>query len=299
MVFFMDAKERVYARYGGRDAHGADNRQSLDGLRYTMQSVATMHERETKEYAPKVEGPPVHIREIPGGGGGGKCLHCHQVKEKLNRSLVAAGASKRDLVYRYPLPENLGLRLEVNRGNVIEKVSADSAAAKAGLKPGDVIERLGATPIHSFGDATFALDKAPRTGELSIRFLRGQETLTAKLSLTEGWRKTDIRWRPSLRRLVPSMPLSGDDLTAAERKSLGLTGKQLAFRQSPQLRTAAKKAGFEAGDIITDVDGRKLQLSPSELRHFVEREYLVGDTVRISILRNGKTQTIPLTLGSR
>ncbi|HMF17190.1 MAG TPA: thioredoxin family protein, partial [Gemmataceae bacterium] len=109
MVFFMDAKEEVYARYGGRDSKDADNRQSLEGLRYTMQSVAAMHRGEQKEFAPKVEGPPVLIREVTAGGRG-KCLHCHQVKERLNRKLLANGDWTRDMVYRYPLPDNLGFR---------------------------------------------------------------------------------------------------------------------------------------------------------------------------------------------
>ena len=45
MVFFLNAQEKVYARYGGRDADGPDSRQSLAGLHYTMESVLKMHAR--------------------------------------------------------------------------------------------------------------------------------------------------------------------------------------------------------------------------------------------------------------
>ena len=45
MVFFLNAEEKVYARYGGRDARNADSRQSLAGLHATMQSVLAMHAR--------------------------------------------------------------------------------------------------------------------------------------------------------------------------------------------------------------------------------------------------------------
>jgi hypothetical protein len=38
MVFILDAEGRVYARYGGRSPEGPDQRQSLEGLRYTMGS---------------------------------------------------------------------------------------------------------------------------------------------------------------------------------------------------------------------------------------------------------------------
>jgi predicted metalloprotease with PDZ domain len=299
MIFFMDHKERVYARYGGRDSWDADNRQTLDGLRYTMESVAKMHARENKEYAPKAEGAAQYIRDVPGSGKGGKCMHCHQVKERLDRNLVANSVWTRDMAYRYPLPENLGFRLEVKRGNVVEKVTPGSTADKAGLKPGDLVTKLGATPIHSFGDATYSLDKAPRAGTLPISFTRDKELLSANLTLAENWRKTDISWRPSARRLIPSFPLSGDDLKAEERKKLGLTEKQLAFRQGATVHSRAKEAGIAAGDIITDVDARKIQMPLYNLYDFVRREYLVGDTLRLTVLRDGKSQTIPLVLGSR
>jgi membrane-associated protease RseP (regulator of RpoE activity) len=297
MIFFMDAKEKVYARYGGRDSRDADNRQSLEGLRYTMQSVAAMHGCQEKQFAPKVEGAPVNVREISGGGG--KCLHCHQVKERLNRKLIADGDWARDSVYRYPLPDNLGVRLEVNRGNVVEKITPGSPAEKAGLKKGDLVKQLGDVPIHSFGDATYALDKAPASGALSLSWMRDEESLTASIELPKGWRKTDISWRPSLRRLIPSMPLRGDDLGATERKQLGLTGKQLAFRQNDRLPARAKDAGFQVGDIIIGVDDRKLDLSVTDFYFYVRREYLVGDTIHLAVLRDGKKLTVPLPLTSR
>src|SRR6516162_3936537 len=53
MVFFLDAKENVYARFGGRDGKDADNRQSLEGLAYTMNSVLKMHAQKEKSFAPK------------------------------------------------------------------------------------------------------------------------------------------------------------------------------------------------------------------------------------------------------
>jgi predicted metalloprotease with PDZ domain len=298
MVFFIDAKEQVYARYGGRDAKDPDNRQSLEGLRYTMQSVAAMHAGEEKQFAPRVEGTPLYIRDLPGGGGG-KCMHCHQVKERLNRKLVAEGAWSRDMVYRYPLPDNLGFRLEVNRGNVVEQVAPGSAAEKAGLKKGDVVKQLGKVPIHSIGDASYALDKAPADGTLSAAWLRDEEPGTGTLTLASGWRRTDISWRPSVTHLVPAMPLYGDDLTAAERKQLGLTEKQLAFRQHDKPPKRAKDAGFQPGDIILGIEDRRLDLTVTAFHHYIRREYLVGDTIQLDVLRDGNKLKLPLVLTAR
>src|SRR5262249_43006359 len=163
------------------------------------------------------------------------------------------------------------------RGNVVENVAPESPAARAGLQPGDVVRQLGPVPVHSFGDATFALDRAPRTGTLAVSWDRGEQSLTAPLALAEGWRKTDIRWRPSLRRLVPNLLLDGDDLTLDERKGLGLSAKQLAFQQNTRLHSRAKAAGFQVGDIILGVDGRQLDLTVNEFLYYIRREYLVGD----------------------
>src|SRR5262245_20962536 len=98
MIFFFDAQERVYARYGGRDAENPDRRQSLAGLRYTMASVLDMHHSASKAYVPRFEEGPRTIRDVPGARRGG-CYHCHQVKEAINESMRKAGKWSRDLVW--------------------------------------------------------------------------------------------------------------------------------------------------------------------------------------------------------
>src|SRR5207302_1807316 len=119
MVFFLDETGRVYARYGGRDAESPDRRQSLAGLHDTMQSVLLVHERGEKAFAPRSQEAPHFLRQglIRGAD---RCLHCHQVKEALNAELRQAGTWRRDMVWRYPLPENLGFSLEVDHGNRIQ-----------------------------------------------------------------------------------------------------------------------------------------------------------------------------------
>src|SRR5262249_14163329 len=153
VVFFMNADGQVYARYGSRDAESADSRQSLDGLHYTMKSVLEMHAREEKAFAPKGRETPRYLREETGFGRRGGCLHCHPAREISDDSLRRADRWSRDLIWRYPLPENVGLTLEVDRGNVVQAVAAGTPAAAAGLKPGDVLRRLGDVPVHSIADA--------------------------------------------------------------------------------------------------------------------------------------------------
>jgi S1-C subfamily serine protease len=296
MIFFLSAEEKVYARYGGRDAENPDRRQSLAGLHYTMLSVLRMHERADKAFAPRSEEAPRVLKQVFDQRGLGHCMHCHQVKEKLNAELQRAGKWTRDLVWRYPLPENLGFSLEVDRGNVIQAISDKSPAAAAGLKRGDAVQQLGGVPIHSFADAQFALDRAPRTGSLDVVWQRGDRLQTGKLALSDRWRKTDLSWRPSMREFVPSPRLYGSDLVPNEKKALGLSPKQLAFRQKHPLSEQAAAAGIRQGDIIVGIDDQLLETDIAGFYNYVRSNYVVGDRVTINLLRDGKRQHVTMTL---
>jgi S1-C subfamily serine protease len=224
-------------------------------------------------------------------------MHCHQVREALNADLRRHGKWSRELYWRYPLPENVGLELEVGRGNIVKKVAGKSPAAQAGIQSGDVVKKLNGVPIHSFADAQFALDIAPKKGTVEVVWQRGEKVLKDNLALADGWRKTDLTWRPSMRWLVPAVRMSGDDLKAEEKQKLGLTAKQLAFRLTAPFSSAARVAGIRADDVILGVDGRRLDTNAEGFRLYVRRNYFVGDRMTVNLLRDGKPMAFTLTLG--
>jgi serine protease Do len=68
------------------------------------------------------------------------------------------------------------LRLESSRGAVVVDVDPNSPAARAGIGEGDVILRVGRTPIASAAEAQRELGKVPAGGTIGLRVLRdGQE----------------------------------------------------------------------------------------------------------------------------
>jgi serine protease Do len=280
----------VYGRYGGRDGKNADNRQSLAGLRYAMKSVLEMHRGENKVFAPRAEGTST----FKGGGKG--CVHCHQVKEREYAELQRTGQWDRSYVYRYPLPDNLGLLLEVDRGNVVKSVKPGSPADKAGLQQGDVVRQLAGVPIHSFGDAQFALDRVRKQNTLPVTWTRAGKASTARLDLPAGWQMTDLLWRRSVSRWVPSLYLDGTDLTAEEKKALGLSPKQLAYRLRLELHPHVKRAGIRETDIILGYNGHALETNMDGFYELMCRQFLVGDRVVIDVLRDGKRVNVPMTL---
>src|SRR5205807_5637686 len=116
------------------------------------------------------------------------------------------------------------------------------------------------------------------------------------LALPQGWRKTDITWRPSAQRLVPSARLYGADLTEAEKKALGLRATQLAFRQQKSVPRQAESAGVHPEDIILGVDGKTFETDVIGFLRYVNRNHLVGERVTINLLRDGKRLDLKMTL---
>lgn len=198
-VLFMNGNGRVYSRYGGRTPWNAESRVSLEGLQYTMRQVLNVHRPELPPKAPPVE--PLFARDLPALGS--SCIHCHQVWEGLRRRDRSAGDFEESDFFVYPRPENIGLRLDVERGNVVVRVQRDSASELAGLLPGDEINWIGDDPIFSQADVSWALHRAPRTGKLNLEYTRDAERKSAKLTLDAYWRETNLSWRASMQRETP------------------------------------------------------------------------------------------------
>jgi len=119
------------------------------------------------------------------------------------------------------------------------------------------------------------------------------------MNVAEGWKRTDISWRWSLRGLEPSPWVDGEDLSPSEKRRLGLPDRGLAFYQSSFVSAAARQAGLRAGDIIVGIDGKRLELTERQFAVYVKLNYHVGDRVKYNVLRAGKPLDIPLTLARR
>lgn len=295
-VFFMDAEGRVYARYGARDASGPDSRQSLQGLRYTMLSVLDTWQRQPDRVAPRRDERPLFIHALPTAGGAGRCVHCHQAKEMINAQLRREGRWNAEAAFRYPLPDNLGLVLEVDRGNVVATIAEGSPAAQLGLRPGDRLEQVADVPIHSLADVQYALDGAPETGQIDVIWTRDGQRHQGVMELPARWRRHDITWRASMYSWIAAPRLFGPDLTSQEKQALGLPPHRLAFREVPTISEQARDAGIQEGDIILGFDDLELNMTVREFWRYVRRNYIVGETVIVNLIRDGKPMRLPMTL---
>jgi len=285
-AFLLNADETIYGRYGGRDATSAEARLSLKGLRFALKSALEAHETPPPPMA--LAGKPMRAEDYAVAQSHRGCIHCHNVNEFRRADLKASGKWDRDSIWVYPLPENVGLTLDVDEGNRVAAVALGSAAHRAAFKPGDRLVRLNGYPVASIADAMYALHKAPRKGSVAAVWLRDGKEESGTLPLADGWRKTNVTWRPSMLDILPSMPLSGDDLTASEKKALGLAESRAAIRQDDDVHASLKAAGIRGRDVVIGFDGKALDGTIRDLLGFVRRNYLVGDTIIINVIRDGK-----------
>lgn len=294
----MNADERVYGRYGGRDAASADKRLSLTGMRYAMTAALEAHAKTPNGPPPQRAARPQRAEDYPAAKRirAGQCVHCHQVYEFRREALQESGKWDRDMVWVYPPPENVGFTLEVARGDRVAAVAGGSAADKAGLRVGDRLRTLNGFAVASFADAQYALHRAPARGHIPFTAERDGRPWDGRLELAPGWRETNITWRASLLDVLPSLSLIGDDLSAAEKKALGLPEKRLAFRQDKNVHPDAAAAGVRANDIIVGVDDKVLEMPMLKFLGHVRRNYRVGETITLNVIRDGKPLKLPLKL---
>ena len=115
-------------------------------------------------------------------GGLIKAFHDYETKngEPLPRRL-----------FKFPLPETIGLEIDIDDGRRVQRVEADSPAATAGIEPGDEIESLDGQAILSIADLQFVLHHLPDESRPAVALRRGDETLEKRLELTGEWRRVD------------------------------------------------------------------------------------------------------------
>src|SRR4029079_5036650 len=115
--------------------------------------------------SPSAEVKPFSLDDIPAfrqsKAASGECAHCHFANNFRLAQLRAEGKFAKDLLFQYPLPENIGVTLDVDANNVVKAVRPGSPAAQAGVKPGDTLLRAGSTPVLTCADLQYALNPIP------------------------------------------------------------------------------------------------------------------------------------------
>ena len=307
-AMFLNADGTVYARYGTQSADGPDAYNSIESLEKTMRRVLDLHNGypankaslvgklgKPKPYKTALEMPGMkHRTKLAGGTARNNCVHCHNIHDAEHEQQRATGRNNHDALWRYPLPDNLGLRIDPGDGRVISTVKAGSPAANADLRPGDVLTHADGQTLTSIADLQWVLHNLPNTkADVTLKATRVNRAIEKKLAMNAGWKKTDISWRGSLWSIKPVLGTWCAPIKESRVKSLRL-GKRVKPLEVRWINTGrpegrnAKRAGLRKGDIIIGLEGQPLRMSSQHFNMHVKLNYNVGDKLPLTLLRNGK-----------
>jgi serine protease Do len=193
------------------------------------------------------------------------------------------------------LAQSLGLPR--TGGALVNKVTPDSSAAKAGVQVGDVImgydghdivlssdlpPLVGSTKPGASADLTVFRDGKTVHMPLTVGALQEKATLA---SLTTGDEAAKARSGNVLGIVV-------DDLTAEQRKQLGVKDQGVVVTDIKS--AAARRSALQPGDVVLMV-GRKPVKSADEFNSAV-KDAKSGDSVMMLVKREDQTQFVAVTV---
>jgi len=303
MSFFMDAKHRIYTRYGGRDDSDPESHLNRDSLLATMQNALMLHKlsdvlKSSLEPTGQTVRTPEQIPTMRAmmSKRKNKCIHCHDVKVATLKHLRNQGRLKRHMVFTYPTPANLGIAIDPEQQSVVRSVKPGTPAARAGIRAGDRITRAADHRVLTLGDFSRVLEKTADPGRLSLELKRNGRAIPVRLDLPAGWRKsTDPSWRESLHVVGPGCGLWGRRLNANERRRLKLAPGKLALKVTFIWGPHTRKAGIRVGDVIVRLDGQARDMTIKQLNAHPRLNKAWGDTIPIVLRRKGRELTVRMT----
>lgn len=311
-AMFMNADGTIYGRYGTRTMSGpnSDAFHNVPSFKKTMERALAVHKDYPANKASLAgktgKAPDYDIPDkIPGlESRAGRtttpknCIHCHMVREFAVRAKWQDKKLTLDDLRPFPMPNNIGLKMDEKDGLKVLAVTPDSPAARAGFQEGDELVQLSGQPLLSIADIQWVLHNAPDQTTLKAALRRNGVVMEKDIALSGNWKDSDIAWRASswygLRQGLKTEPVN-----AADRKKLGLAADEPALvvkglfgKGGPKLQ----QAGLKTGDIIVAVDGKAAPLTESQFLIDLRLRHGPDDSVRFTVLRGEKRVelTVPM-----
>uniref|UniRef100_A0A7C2K1S4 Signaling protein n=1 Tax=Schlesneria paludicola TaxID=360056 RepID=A0A7C2K1S4_9PLAN len=310
---FLNADGVIYARYGTQSAEGPDAYNSIDGLLSTMHRVLELHANYPNNRAELLgkrgpDRPAASALELPGLRNPEKyakqtersnCIHCHNIHDAEYQHAVDTGTWSIELLWKYPLPDNLGLKIDRKSGVRIEQVVAGSAAAQAKLSAGEDVVRMNGQRITSIADMQWVLHHLPNTATN----VEVETSVTGKhaVALKAGWKESDFSWRGSMWNAPPKLQVWMPPLPAEAREKLNLPANvtPLEVRWINREGAAGQQAfadGLREKDVVIAVAGQPVNGDTKQFNRHVKLHYKLGDVLPLTVLRDGERKEIRIKL---
>ena len=322
-ALIFNGDRTLYGRFGSWTHQKNQHDKSSAGFKRALEAALEIHRGYPankpslagKQSPPIAYQTPVNIPTLDGkyqmeldwnGKVVPSCVHCHQIGDALrlvhrNKNEPVPG----DLIYPMPAPETIGLTLAQDGIAKVEAVARNSAAARAGIQPGDNLVSLAGQTLISIADVSWVLHRAPESGKIPVVVERGgkAKAFALTLALPDGWRS-----RSDISRRVGTWGLRGmatggmvlEDLPDEMRAQRGLKkdGLALLVKSVGQYgrHAAAKKAGFQKDDVIVRLADLSGRLTEGELLGVLLQQHRAGEELPATVLRGEQRVELKLPM---
>jgi serine protease Do len=179
-------------------------------------------------------------------------------------------------------------KLPTPNGALVAKVDPDSAAAKAGVKVGDVIVKFNGDAIVDAGQLAQHVGVVAPGAKVSLEIWRNGKSVD--LTATVGNAATVASTDETSGDAAPArLGLALRPLTSEERRQAGVPSGLVV--EDAQGRAA--EAGIQPGDVVLSVDGSPVE-SVAQLRNIVKEH---DKQIALLIQRGDARLFVPITLG--
>jgi serine protease Do len=201
------------------------------------------------------------------------------------------------------IAKSLGMNPDEPTGAIVASVTPNSPAAKAGLKPGDVILSASGHPVKNVHDLPRLVAAMPPGQKIDMNVRRSGKEMT--LSATTGE-------MPQQEQQASASTGSSGDEKAADASSLGLQlaaidqGMRRQFRIPKEVEgvvvtkvaadSPAATLGIESGDVIMSVDQQPVK-TPQEAAEQLKQAAAQGN-ILLLLNRHGTSQFVGLSVQS-
>jgi serine protease Do len=183
-----------------------------------------------------------------------------------------------------PLAASFGL--DAPDGALVSSVVPDSAAAKAGLKAGDVITSLDGERVRVAGDVSSRVGLARPGDKLKLEIWRDKSRVTETVSLGRAEKDTQEAAAPAER---GSLGLALRPLERQELRGSGLDHGLLIER----VTGPAQLAGVQPGDVLLALNGKPVK-DVEQVREAMKDK---PKQVALLVSRDGQQIFVPVRLG--
>lgn len=185
---------------------------------------------------------------------------------------------------------------EEEEEGVSVSITKNSGAEKAGLRDGDLILKINDTEIRDFEDISDFMEYTSPGEKVNITYEREGKRNTTEATLGEQKSWDWNNWN------LGNLNLDDADIKIREKEAcLGVYTEEGAEDENRGAQvtnftteSAAREAQMQEGDLITSVNGQRVQ-DHDDLWNEIAK-YKVGDKVNVEYLRDDKPVTVEATL---